>query len=97
MAFIHKMLVKQNKHKKQSKSHNLETESNCNCMWHSYQVLGKILSKGQQLFLCATHLYLIYIPIKLHEDIMNSEWVMECTRMKIHKISIKIQSKCHNS
>ena len=32
------------------------------------------LGKGEQLFCRATHrLYLIQIPIKLHEDIMNSE------------------------
>ena len=31
------------------------------------------IRKGEQSFLCATHrLDLIYIPIKLHEDIPNS-------------------------
>ena len=66
---------------------------------NSYQVMGhtrtffrKILSKGhylktkkgKQSFLCATNcLYLLHIPIKLHEDIMNSELVIECIRMKI--------------
>ena len=40
------------------------------------------LGKGEQLFLDVTHcLNLIHIPIKLHEVIMNSELVMECTRM----------------
>ena len=41
-----------------------------------------------------THrLYILQIPIKLHEDIMNGEIVMECTRVKItqnkHKNTIK--------
>ena len=40
------------------------------------------LRKGEQLFLRATHrLNLIHIPIKLHEDIMHSERVIECTRV----------------
>ena len=40
------------------------------------------LRKGDQSFLCATHHPdLIHIPIKLHEDILNSYRVMELTRM----------------
>ena len=40
--------------------------------------------KGEQSFLCLTHrLYLLHILIKLHEDIMNSELVMGCTKIYI--------------
>ena len=53
--------------------------------------------KGEQSVLCVTHrLYLLHISIKLHEDIINSELVIECTRMKLHKISTKTQSKSLN-
>ena len=42
------------------------------------------LGQGEPLILHATHcLHVIHIPIKLHEDIMNGEWVMEGTRMLI--------------
>ena len=63
-----------------------------NCYWieKRTRMFGKIsqrgitwkLRKGEQSFLCVTLLRdLIHIPIKLHEDIPNGYWVMECTRM----------------
>ena len=45
-------------------------------------ITGK-LRKGKQWFLCRTHcLGLIYISIKLHEDIPNVLGVMECHVIK---------------
>ena len=63
-----------------------------NFFWKSNQKL----EKGEQPFLRLTNrLYLIHFPIKLHEDIMNSElWgVQEC---KLHKISIKHNQRTIN-
>ena len=44
--------------------------------------ITEMLGNGQQPFLYATHrLYLIHIPIYLHEDIPSSYRGMECTSM----------------
>ena len=56
------------------------------------------LRKGKQLLFCAIHcLYLLHIPIKLDEDIMNSGLVIECTRMLITQNKHKAQSKGYSS
>ena len=42
-------------------------------------------------------LYLIHIPVKLHEDVMKSEGAMECTRIKNTQSKRKLNQKGYNS
>ena len=58
-------------------------------LWGVHEYLEKIIkghnleaTKGEQSYLRTAHrLYPIHIPIKLHEDIINSVLFRECTRM----------------
>ena len=51
-------------------------------VWKNQRGITWKLRKGEQSFLYATrHSDLIHIPINLHEDIINGNWIMARTRM----------------
>ena len=68
------------------------------CKINNQRDITQKLRQEKQPFLRAVHcLYLIRIPIKLHENILDSEWVTECTKMLITQNEHKTQSKGHYS
>ena len=64
--------------------------------WSVREYFEKNIIKGHNLEAKTGGHPFLHISLKLHEDIMNSEWVMGCRRMQITQ-KHKTQSKGQHS